>query len=78
MYHQMAYKEGTSASSDGEVSGWWSHRSWVRTTIPTRGFSLFSLLQVMQLPHARCATMVRVMCPSPSKPRDDFRYLSAM
>ena len=46
MYHQMAYKEGTSASSDGEVSEWWSHRSWVRTTIPIGGFPLFSLLQV--------------------------------
>lgn len=47
--------QGTSASSDGEVSGWWSHRSWVRTTISHRNSVS---LNIFMLPPTRDATMV--------------------
>jgi hypothetical protein len=47
---------GTSRSSFGKYSGWWSCRSWVRVRLDSRfpqGFSPHFLLQVLQrLPHA--------------------------
>ena len=79
--HKYVAVEGTSRSSFGKCSGWWSCRSWVRVRLDSRfpqGFSpIFFCRYCSDCLKRGCATMVRVTCLSHSKPGVDFGYLSA-
>ena len=72
---------GTSRSSFGKCSGWWSCQSWVRVPLNSwfpQGFSpiFFSCRYCSCCLTRGCTTMVRVTCPLRSKPGVDFGYLS--